>query len=255
MAIFCRFRGLARAPFFLAKKEITPYDVYMKAIILAAGKGNRLLPLTETKPKTLVEIKGTPVIDYVFRSLPDQIEEVIIVVKYLKDSIKSYVGDTFYNKKVRYVDQIDIKGTYAALLSTREFFDAEERFLVLNGDDIHDKAELEKHMLKTRTFGIQKMIMPGYYNVCSDEDGYITGFDTHPKEEHDGVYVATGVYVLDTHIFEIDGVLLKDGEYGLPQTLLLQKEQYPLKGILTTQWIPINSHADIEKAENIMKKK
>ena len=45
----------------------------MKAVILAAGKGNRLLPLTEHTPKPLIEIAGTPIIDRIFQSLPDEI--------------------------------------------------------------------------------------------------------------------------------------------------------------------------------------
>lgn len=224
----------------------------MKTIILAAGEGTRMRPLTETIPKPLIEISGIKMIDRIFQSLPDEINEVILVVDYLKDKIKSYVGENFYNKKVYYVEQGDKKGTFGALLSAKKLLNENERFLVINGDDIHNKKELEKYLIHPRSFGVQKMIMPNYYKIDLDNDGNLVGFYPQTEQEKtDGVLVATGAYVLDTNIFNHDGVPVFGGEYGLPQTILAQKEKYPVKGIVTEKWIPINSFADLKKAEKI----
>ncbi|MEY4602413.1 MAG: hypothetical protein RL292_354, partial [Candidatus Parcubacteria bacterium] len=148
----------------------------MKAIILAAGKGNRLKPLTDTTPKPLIAINNIPIIDRLFNSLPDEIDEVIIVVEHLKEKIKEHVGDFFYSKKVFYADQIDMKGTFGALLSAKDLLSTGERFLIVNGDDIYTKEELQMHLNHKRSFGIQKLMMPGYHSIHIDTDGYIDGF-------------------------------------------------------------------------------
>lgn len=225
----------------------------MKVIILAAGKGNRLMPLTEHVPKPLIEIKGVPIVDKIFQSLPDEINEVIIVVEYLKEKIKSYVGESFYGRKVFYVDQVQERGTFPALLSAKDLLLPNERFLVINGDDIHDKTELTEYLKYPRSFGIQKMIMPDYHSIHVTDDNYIEGFYPQTEEEKvDGTFIATGVYVTDTNIFKRSGIILKDGEQGLPQTLLAQKDEYPIKAVITRKWLPINSFEDLEKTEKLV---
>lgn len=225
----------------------------MKVIILAAGKGNRLMPLTEQTPKPLIKINDTPIIDRIFQSLPDEIDEVIIVVEHLKEKIKSYVGEYFHGRKVLYTDQVQERGTFPALLSAKNLLLPNERFLVINGDDIHDKTELTEYLKYPRSFGIQKMLMPSYHSIHLADNGYIDGFYPQTeKEKVDGTFIATGAYVTDTNIFGHSGIILRDGEQGLPQTLLAQKDTYPLKGIVTCKWLPINSFEDLEKAEKLI---
>ncbi len=225
----------------------------MKAIILAAGKGTRLLPLTLETPKPLIQIGGKPIIDRIFNSLPEEIDEVVIVVEYLKERLKDRVGENFYGRKVSFVDQIEKKGTFGALLSARDLFKNDERFLVLNGDDMHEKQELEKYLHYPRSFGVQRMIMPNYYSIKLDRENYIEGFLPQNEEEKIlGALVATGAYVIDANIFKHEGVSVYGGEYGLPQTILAQREDFPIKGIVTEKWVPINSFEDIEKAEKIL---
>ena len=60
----------------------------MKAVILAAGEGTRLRPLTKNKPKPLVEINGKPILEYTLAELPRTIEEIVFVVGYKKEKIK-----------------------------------------------------------------------------------------------------------------------------------------------------------------------
>ena len=226
----------------------------MKAIILAAGKGTRLFPLTLDTPKPLIKINDVPVIDYVFKSLPDEILEVIIVVEHLKEKIIDYVGNVFFGRKVKYFNQSYMKGTFGALMCAKDSFLSGERFMVLNGDDIYDKEELERYLKFQRSFGIQKIKMPKYHSIHLDNDGSILGFYPQTEEEQqNGALIATGSYLIDTKIFDSQGVILSDGEYGLPQTILSQKDKYPSKGIITTKWIPINSFDDIEKAEAVLK--
>jgi len=227
----------------------------MKAIILAAGKGTRLLPLTEQTPKPLIGIANIPIINRIFQSLPDEIDEVIVVVEHLKEKIINHVGDNFFNRKVVCVNQGARKGTFGALLSAEHLLAENERFLVLNGDDLHHKNELEQYLKNPRSLGVQYMNMPNYYSVHLGENNIVHGFSPQTEEEKKGkVLVATGVYVIDSNIFKHQGVVVYGGEYGLPQTILAQKDDYPITGVITSKWIPINSFADMEKAEKILKK-
>ena len=176
------------------------------------------------------------------------------MVEHLKDKIKNYVGNLFYGHKINYVDQISVKGTFGALLSAKDLIEKKERFLVLSGDDIYDKKELSEYLNHPRAFGLQKMCMPGYHSIHLDEDDLVEGFYPQTDDEKEnGALVATGAYVTDADIFNHPGVMLRDGEYGLPQTLLAQKTKYPINGIVTKKWIPINSFDDIKKAEEIFK--
>lgn len=222
----------------------------MKAIILAGGKGSRLLPHTLETPKTLINIGGKTIIERIIESLPDEIEDVIIVVKHLQDKIKSTVGENFLGKKIFYVEQGEKTGTYGALLSAKDFFKEDERFLVTNGDDIHNTSEYVESMKYPRSMAVQKKVMPNYYKIVMDKNNYFLGFSAQTDEEKaDGTLVATGVYVLDSNIFKHPGVLLGTGEYGLPQTALEQVKEYPIKVIETEGWIPVNTFKDIEEAE------
>ena len=62
----------------------------MQAIILAAGKGTRMRPLTYDMPKAMLPVKGKPVLEYTISFLPEEIDEIIIVINHLGDQIKNY---------------------------------------------------------------------------------------------------------------------------------------------------------------------
>ena len=227
----------------------------MKAIILAAGKGTRLLPLTLETPKTLVEISGKPIIVHIIESLPEEIDEVVVVVSHLKDEIKKFLGDSFLNKKIFYTEQGEIPGTFGAVLSTKNLFSESERFLVTNGDDIHGKHEFLDCIKYPRAMAVQKKIMPNYFSIQVNK-GYFSGFKSQTEDEKiNGTLVATGVYVLDTNIFQHPGVLLSTGEYGLPQSVFAQTTEFPVNVVVTDEWLPVNSFEDMEKANEYFSSK
>lgn len=224
----------------------------MKAVILAAGEGTRMRPLTLETPKPLIEINSVKIIDRIIESLPDEIDEVIIVVDYLKEKIFEYLGDRYKSRNIKYSIQNDKKGTFGALLSTKYLINRDERFLVLNGDDIHDKDELLKYLSYPRSFGIQRMIWPKYYSI-KIKDGLVEGFSSQTESEKiNGTYVATGAYVLDANIFNHEGIIVNGNELGLPQTILAQKNEFPIHAVISTKWMPINSLEDLDNASKLL---
>ncbi len=226
----------------------------MKAVILAAGRGKRLHQLTHHTPKPLVMVAGVPVIDRMFRALPDSIDEVIVVVEHLKEKLTARVGTFYYGRPVRTVEQIAMRGTLGALTSAKPFIKKDESFLVLNGDDIYDKTELEECVQYPRCLGLQKMHMPGYLSFHLDNDGYIGDvLPQTPAEREHGSLVATGAYVADYTIFTHPGVQKADKEFGMPETMLAQKNEYPIHGVVMHHWIPINHMEHLEQAEALVR--
>lgn len=113
----------------------------MKAVILAAGRGERMMPLTAKTPKPLLKINGKCLIDYVLDSLPYEIDEVIIVVKYLGNQIKKHVGKKNRGLKIKYVEGSD-KGNVYSFLNTKKYLH-NERFLLIYGDEIPNRHSVE----------------------------------------------------------------------------------------------------------------
>ena len=231
----------------------------MKAIILAAGKGNRLKPYTDTIPKPLLSLHSTSddrdtILTDILTALPSYIDEVIIIVKYLEDTIRSYIlkHDTYIKKKNPHIKQIICitqtgeKGTMGALLTAKEYIEKDERFLVLNGDDIHSTVELEMFNAFPRAFGVHTKVMPGYKSIQVDTHGVVTELRTQTEEEKQGgCLIATGVYLLDGRLFDFEPVRLIDGEIGLPQTLIAHVTEYPSYAVEEKSWVSVNTVEDL----------
>ncbi|MFQ3295471.1 MAG: NDP-sugar pyrophosphorylase family protein, partial [Natrialbaceae archaeon] len=116
----------------------------MKAVILAAGEGNRLEPLTANRPKPMIPVANKPVLEYVVEAVADAgIQEIVLVVGYERSRIQSHFGDgDDWDVAIEYAVQEKQLGTGHAALQARPHVD--EPFLVLNGDRIIDPTAIER---------------------------------------------------------------------------------------------------------------
>ncbi|MBP6963344.1 MAG: NTP transferase domain-containing protein [Armatimonadetes bacterium] len=107
----------------------------MKAVIVAAGRGNRMMPLTADTPKPLLLLHGRPILEHILLGLKDAgVKDVLIVVKYLGEKIAEYFGDgSKLGMRVSYVEQTGPMGTGSALLSAEPWV-GDEPFMLLWGD-------------------------------------------------------------------------------------------------------------------------
>ncbi len=115
----------------------------MKAVIFAAGKGERLRPLTFKTPKPLLKIGGKTFLERIIGALPSFVNEIIIVVGYKKEQIKKFFGKKYKNRKIHYVIQKKLNGTGRALLLTQKYFKEKEKFLILNADELLTPKEIK----------------------------------------------------------------------------------------------------------------
>ena len=108
-----------------------------KAIILCAGFGKRLLPLTKTLPKPLLKVNQVPLIEYSIRILKELgIEEIAVNVHYLKDKIIEYLNS--YHPNIKIFNEEIILDTGGALVNAKSFL-SDDYFVILNSDTIWQK--------------------------------------------------------------------------------------------------------------------
>jgi CTP:phosphocholine cytidylyltransferase-like protein len=89
----------------------------MKALILAAGTGSRLMPLTKNTPKSLVKLNGKPMIEHILKALEQfKLEEFVIVTGYLHEKIETYFADRSEKVKFIYNDRYNTAGNCYSLL-------------------------------------------------------------------------------------------------------------------------------------------
>jgi len=114
----------------------------MQCIILAAGKGTRLRPLTEYTPKPLIKVNGKALLDHIVEALPSAIDELIIVTGYLGEQVREHCGEEFHGRQVTYIHQEEQNGTAKALWLCKDLIKG--RFLFMFADDIHGKNDLAR---------------------------------------------------------------------------------------------------------------
>lgn len=165
----------------------------MRVIIPVAGSGERLKPLTDTTPKTLLEVAGVPVLGYILdwvRTL--RISEIVLVVRpgIYADQIKRYVHDyrtSLKNFDVQYVEQAEPKGLgHAVWLALQDIKKLRSPVLMVNGDMIpSDTADFEVKMsLKPEysVIGVQEVSNPEIHGVVEvDSRNYVSRFIKKPK--------------------------------------------------------------------------
>lgn len=176
----------------------------MKAVILAAGKGERMQPLTDTRSKMLLPIAGHPVLEYVLNSLRGtDIDDVTLVVGHRKEEIKDYFTEDYLDLNLSYVEQTEQKGTAHAV----SFTDMDDTFVVLNGDVYCDAGSLadtiEKHEdgKAVATVGTYQVKSAASYGIVRVEGNKIIEIIEKPEHTTDQL-INAGIYVFEPDIYD-----------------------------------------------------
>ncbi|MBW1759778.1 MAG: NTP transferase domain-containing protein, partial [Deltaproteobacteria bacterium] len=177
----------------------------MKALILAAGFGTRLLPFTQNRPKPLFTIANRPVLDIIIHDLQNAgCQEIIINTHHLHQKIESFIGDQEYTLPVRTCHETEILGTGGAIKNTENFWDGSP-FIVINSDiftDINIKAVYEFHLRHNHPATLVLHNYPEFNNVSVSGDGFITGFHNKAETPESKLLAFTGIQILDPKIVD-----------------------------------------------------
>lgn len=224
----------------------------MQAVILAAGEGTRLRPLTETIPKCLIKVGGKTILEHIFSELPRDVHEVVLVVGHMKEQIKKQTGANFGGRRVRYVEQTDRLGTGHALSICKNIL-GDGKFLVLMGDNLYFRRDIENCLRHDLCLLAQQVESPEGLGVLKIEDGILKDIIERPKLSV-GTLVNCGLYVLDKRIFDYPLVPIGPSEYGLPQTMVKMSLRHPIKIEKANFWLSINTIQDLKRADKYLKK-
>ena len=180
----------------------------MRAIVLSAGYGTRLWPLTEDRTKPALPILGKPLVGYVAEYLAAYgIDEIVVNLHHRPESVRRALGDgSRFGVKLYYVEEPVILGTSGALDNTREFFER-ETFVVVNGKIITDidlNAALETHRKANAlaTLALLPNSRRERFSVVETENGRVKRFGGMPSANDSEPLMFTGIQILEPRIFE-----------------------------------------------------
>lgn len=182
----------------------------MRAMILSAGYGTRLWPLTEDRTKPAIPILGKPLVGYVAEYLSQYgVNEIVVNLHHRPESVRRALGDgSAFGVQLDYVEEPVILGTSGALDNARDFF-VDDTFVVVNGKIITDidlSAALETHRKQNALATLVLMRNRSYerFTVVETRDGRVTNFDGMPGSSHNDTapLMFTGIQILEPRIFE-----------------------------------------------------
>ncbi|MFC4357735.1 UTP--glucose-1-phosphate uridylyltransferase AglF [Halobium salinum] len=231
----------------------------MQAVVLAAGEGTRLRPLTEEKPKGLVEVDGQPILTHCFEQLAELgADEFVVVVGYLKEHIIEHYGDEFEGVPITYAHQRDQKGLAHALLTVEDHVD--DDFMLMLGDNVFsanlgDVVRRQREDRADAAFLVEEVPYEeaGRYGVCDTNNyGEITGVIEKPEDPPSNL-VMTGFYTFTPAIFHACHLVQPSnrGEYEISEAIdLLIESGRTIDAIRLDGWrMDIGYPEDRDEAE------
>ncbi len=227
----------------------------MQAVILAAGKGTRLAPLTNAVPKALVDLGGgRTLLEAILEQLPEEADELVFVVGHLQEQIRERFGASWSGRPIRYAVQQPLDGTGTALHAARMMLRG--TFLVVNGDDVYAAEDLERLISHPLAILVQATRERLAHTALVSGDGRFLGLESDPPPAQPHVRVC-GAYVLDERFFRYPLAAIDvrgRREYSLPHTLVELAKDAPVAAVEATRWLPVGTPEELEAARRMRRK-
>jgi len=230
----------------------------VKAVVLAAGEGVRLQPITLTRPKHLISIGGKPILEHCLTAIKAcGISEVVIVVHYMAEAIRKYFGSgEKLGLKIEYAYQKSVLGTGNAVSVAEPYIDGD--FLLVYGDLLFTAEALKKvlELYNQRkpsvTLSVVRVEHPEDYGIVDAEaDGKVKRIIEKPRREEAPTNLANaGLYVFTHEIFEKAKRISASsrGEWEITDAIeLIIKDEKPIFAaeIPKDEWIDIGRPWDL----------
>ncbi len=210
----------------------------IKAVIIAGGNGVRMHPLTLEKPKPLLKVAEKTILEHNLDQLQGLIKEVIIVIGYRGEMIRSLIGDRYGKIKVKYVVQESQLGTGDAAKKAARMID--DKFLLMNGDDLYFKEDIKNCFKKHPSILLGTVRDPSFFGVVECHDDFVRSMTEKPDNPLPDVLVNTGLYFLDKSIFDFKIEKSLRGEYEFTDYIraLIMNQRLYFK--TTYKWMPVS---------------
>lgn len=203
----------------------------MRAIIPIAGKGERMHPLTQYKPKALIEVAGKPVLEHILDNLVhSEIQDVLLIVGHMKEKLRSWANQKYRDRlDISYVSQEQQLGLGHAIRCADDYL--ADEILILLGDEIFEKnySEMVGHYTDSNTgdgaLGTKHVTEHQHYGMLQvDKNGVIQKLVEKPPEFDGNLGIAGIYYIKDGHSLKeaLDALMEREkklGEFQLTDAL------------------------------------
>ena len=208
----------------------------MKCVILAAGEGKRMHPLTFTRPKVMLPIANKPILEWnLINSKKAGLKEFIFVVGYKSEMVRDYFGNgKKWNVKIDYVNQGKPQGTAHAINMVEKFVD---NFIVLCGDTIFGVNDIKKIIQKKASIGIVEVEHPEEYGIIETKNNKLIKIYEKMGEPFSNM-INAGIYNFDKKIFDYIKKTTKStrGEYEITDSINMNAKEKTIQTVLLKEW-------------------
>ena len=183
-----------------------------KAMIMAAGVGSRLEPLSSVVPKPLVPLANVPTMDILVKHLVSfGIKDIVANTFHKAEAIQEHYKENHFGVNFKFIKEVELSGTAGGVKKCQFFFDENQDFIIMSGDgltdiDIHKAYDCHKKSNSIATIvlkEIEKKETFKYGIVVQDKNGYVESFQEKPAvEEAKSNLANTGIYIFNYKIFD-----------------------------------------------------
>ncbi|MDR5671735.1 N-acetylglucosamine-1-phosphate uridyltransferase [Halalkaliarchaeum sp. AArc-CO] len=211
----------------------------MQTVVLAAGKGTRMRPLTESRPKPMLPVAGSPLVEHtVDAAVEAGASRLVIVVGYRGDLIRDQFGDSYRGVPIAYAEQPTQRGTADAVAQAASSLD-EEPFVVLNGDSLYDVDSLSRLYGGGPAVASYRVEDPTSYGVLLLDGEQVTGVIEKPDDPPSNL-INAGAYVFpETALGWLDVGESKRGELELTDVLERTCESTDVRSVTVRRWLDV----------------
>jgi UDP-N-acetylglucosamine diphosphorylase/glucosamine-1-phosphate N-acetyltransferase len=208
----------------------------MKCVILAAGEGKRMHPLTYTRPKVMLPIAGKPILEWNLQNARAAgLKDFVFIVSYKSEMVREYFGDgKQWNIKITYVNQGKAMGTAHAIGTAESFVDD---CVVLCGDTIFGTNDIKQIAKKGNKIGLIKVENAQEYGIVELKGKQVVKI----YEKTDTPFTHTinaGIYHFNKQIFDYIRKTEKSprGEYEITDSINMLVRKEPMDGVFLKEW-------------------
>jgi len=209
----------------------------MQVVLLTAGEGTRMRPLTESLPKPMLPVADRPLVAHgADAAVEAGASELILVVGYEAEAVREYFGDEYRGVPVEYAVQAEQLGTAHAVDCASDHLDGP--FVVLNGDDLYDRESVAALLdAEGPAIGSYRVDDPTSYGVFEVEDGVVTGIVEKPTDPPTDL-VNVGAYRFPAEAREwLDVPMSERGEHEITDVLSRVIDEHSVRTVEVDRWL------------------
>jgi bifunctional UDP-N-acetylglucosamine pyrophosphorylase/glucosamine-1-phosphate N-acetyltransferase len=223
----------------------------MNAIILTAGRGERMQPLSFEKQKHLLQLLGKSILEHDLDQLNNLVNEVVLVIRPdgICRAIKKTIGSRYKNIRIKYAIQKRALGTGDAVKAALPFI--KDKFILLNGDDLYDRKDIQKVLKKFPCLLAKEVAQPKFFGVVGAKRGMIESFIEKPQKPESNL-ANTGFYFLPKEILNYSIKKSPRGEYEFTDYIKQFIKKHKLYAVEASEWIPISFCWNLLEANKVL---